>query len=496
MAKLTLTDLTQLSSNETSAVSAINANWALIETALEKTLSRDGTSPNSMSADIDMNGNDLLNVGSVGLGSDKNIVNAGSVATKYTFSSTTTIADPGNGKLRFNNSTLSSITSIAVDDLDSDGNNKSAYITTFNDSTNTEKGTLIVNNNTSDAFIIFSITGLTDNSGWTELTVTHIASSGVFNDTDSLFITFYRTGDAGEVAGPSSSTDNAVVRFNGTTGKAIQNSGVTIDDSNNIAGVGNINGNDADTLLVDADIGITVQGYDAELAAIAGLTSAANKVPYFTGSGTAGLLDFLDEDTLSSDSATAVASQQSIKSYIDTNAVSDFEFVESQTASADSVITFAHTVEAGYDYIIEARAVQNSVDLTAANAMRTQVGTGAGPTFQTTGYTNTALSGNSTTVATARDEVTAGLVWSGAGLTTGGDTGETWSGEMLILNPGANEETDAMARTVHVNSSNAIIFVRTNCRRTTAEVVTGLRVTLGTGNFSTGTFILMRRKLS
>lgn len=38
----------------------------------------------------------------------------------------------------------------------------------------------------------------------------------------------------GNVRGPTSATDNAVARYDGTTGKLIQNSGVTIDDSGNL----------------------------------------------------------------------------------------------------------------------------------------------------------------------------------------------------------------------------------------------------------------------
>lgn len=41
----------------------------------------------------------------------------------------------------------------------------------------------------------------------------------------------------GDVVGPASATDNAVTRYDGTTGKLIQNSVVTMDDTGNVAGV-------------------------------------------------------------------------------------------------------------------------------------------------------------------------------------------------------------------------------------------------------------------
>jgi len=98
-------------------------------------------------------------------------------------------------------------------------------------------------------------------SAWTKLAA---GSSGQFLRTQGAganpqWATVSGTGD---VVGPASATDNAIARFDTTTGKLIQNSVVTIDDSGNIATGGSITTSTGVVVSGNITVTGTVDGVD------------------------------------------------------------------------------------------------------------------------------------------------------------------------------------------------------------------------------------------
>jgi len=120
----------------------------------------------------------------------------------FNFSSTTAMADPGNGVFRLNNAALASVTAAAIDDLSAATGNPdvSAAVLSWDDSTNTaNRGTLLIKSVASPQnYALYRITGLsTDNAGWTQLALTHVASAGAFANGSLCSIEFAPAGAPG-----------------------------------------------------------------------------------------------------------------------------------------------------------------------------------------------------------------------------------------------------------------------------------------------------------
>jgi hypothetical protein len=193
--------------------------------------------------------------------------------------------------------------------------------------------------------------------------------------------------------------DDLAVKSSATAGQVLRSVGsgtaawgaLDLADSDAVTGALPIaNGGTGSTTAADArvaldlEIGVDVQAYDAELAALAGLTSAANKLPYFTGSGSASVADFTSAARDLLDDADSSAMRDTLGLTIGTNvqAYSDvLAAVSASTYLGDDSITTLGTITTGtWNGTTIAIANGGTAATTASDARTNLAATTAGTT--------------------------------------------------------------------------------------------------------------------
>ena len=307
--------------------SSINTNLTRVNEAFENTLSLDGSTPNSMAADFDLDNNDLLNVnvlnatqvkiGGASVGTGATVAANGGLA--HTFNTQVLSDDPGNGQVSLNNATLSSVTAIYVDNLDTNGDDISAFVDTWDESTNSTKAKLTLRQaNDATKWAIFDVTAVADSTGYRTVTVSHVASNTLFDSGEILVLYASFVGDVGATGSTGSAGSNGTDGNNGglnytfstTTTDADPGAGIVRYNNATLASVTEIyiDNADSDTNDVSAFLDtwtagtlLVRDGTTATKYAIFTVTGVADSTGYRTLT-----VSHVDSGTLPSDAASLV----------------------------------------------------------------------------------------------------------------------------------------------------------------------------------------------
>ncbi len=131
---------------------------------------------------------------------------ASAVAIPFLMDTSTTMGDPAGTNFRLNNATVASVSLIAFGDTSKDGVDVSDYLMTWDDSTSTINGHLIlVQEGTPANWAVFTVGAMTDNSDWVQCAVTHVDSGGsLFTNDSTVRCQFIRNGDKGDTGSTGS----------------------------------------------------------------------------------------------------------------------------------------------------------------------------------------------------------------------------------------------------------------------------------------------------
>ena len=234
-------------------------------------------------------------------------------------------------------------------------------------------------------------------------------------------------------------------------------------------------------------IGTDVQAYDATLTAFGALLTAANKIPYATGVNTASELDFKDEDTMASDSATAIPSQQSVKAYVDTYSPRK---VHTQVPTVATTIVIGYQFRAGYDYEIEFSDIEVSTSNVTLNV---EYSTDNGSTFITAGgsykwhrsYGTTSYSGDNSASAATINATAYGML-----------ANSELNGTLKLFNPagGSKQVSCHFSYDMTESSGSAFAVGITKGRSTSDLAVDKIRMVSSTNFKAQGTITVWEKK--